>query len=201
MKDQAGSEVVCDTVAGYANTLCLSGAEDFQRNGVESEDDGLVSGTLRPPCVFAAELQFGCGGDVVIVGELQPEGAQSITTLTPSRCARARNSPTENAASRGPRRPTMTTSSMPDCVRALRAWSAISAAARCSRPARRPTDKDLLDACADRIARYKVPKLIVRTAQIARSPAGKPDYRWAAAMAAAAPEGEAAVRTAPRDPD
>lgn len=63
------------------------------------------------------------------------------------------------------------------------------------------TDSELLAACTAHIARYKLPKAVVRTSQIARLPAGKADYRWAAAIAAAAPEGEAAVRTAPRDPD
>ena len=44
-------------------------------------------------------------------------------------------------------------------------------------------DQELLDACRARIARYKVPKAIVRSAKIVRSPAGKADYRWAAAIA------------------
>lgn len=42
-----------------------------------------------------------------------------------------------------------------------------------------PSDEDLLAACADHLARYKLPKVIVRRAAIQRSPAGKADYRWA----------------------
>jgi fatty-acyl-CoA synthase len=40
-------------------------------------------------------------------------------------------------------------------------------------------DGSLLAACEPRLARYKLPKAFVRRAEIQRSPAGKPDYRWA----------------------
>ena len=33
------------------------------------------------------------------------------------------------------------------------------------------------------VARYKVPKAIVRVPQVLRSPSGKADYRWAAEVA------------------
>lgn len=48
------------------------------------------------------------------------------------------------------------------------------------------TDDELLTECAKHVARYKVPKAIVRRAEIARSPSGKADYRWARAQAEAA---------------
>lgn len=41
------------------------------------------------------------------------------------------------------------------------------------------TDADLLAACAEHIARYKLPKAILRCSGIVRSPAGKADYSWA----------------------
>ncbi|WP_052313956.1 acyl-CoA synthetase [Nocardia thailandica] len=41
------------------------------------------------------------------------------------------------------------------------------------------SDEELLAECAVHIARYKLPKLIVRCPEILRSPAGKADYRWA----------------------
>ncbi len=45
------------------------------------------------------------------------------------------------------------------------------------------TDEELADACRKHIAGYKVPKAFIRTPSIARSPAGKADYRWAANLA------------------
>lgn len=47
------------------------------------------------------------------------------------------------------------------------------------RPGHDPTDQDLLDEAATHIARYKLPKAIVRVDAIVRSPSGKADYRWA----------------------
>jgi acyl-CoA synthetase (AMP-forming)/AMP-acid ligase II len=41
------------------------------------------------------------------------------------------------------------------------------------------TDEDLLAEAARHVARYKLPKAIVRRPSIARSPSGKADYRWA----------------------
>jgi 3-oxocholest-4-en-26-oate---CoA ligase len=46
-----------------------------------------------------------------------------------------------------------------------------------------PTDDDLRGAAADHLARYKLPKAFVRVGAIDRSPSGKPDYAWAAAVA------------------
>lgn len=45
------------------------------------------------------------------------------------------------------------------------------------------TDQELLDECAKHIARYKLPKVIIRCSDILRSPAGKADYRWARQLA------------------
>lgn len=50
------------------------------------------------------------------------------------------------------------------------------------------TDEDILAVAAERVARYKLPKAIVRVPQVVRSPAGKADYRWAKITAGA--EGE-----------
>ncbi len=47
-----------------------------------------------------------------------------------------------------------------------------------------PSDEELLETCQQHIARYKLPKAIIRTAKVQRSPAGKADYRWAKQVAA-----------------
>ena len=41
------------------------------------------------------------------------------------------------------------------------------------------TDEDLRRSAAEHVARYKLPKRIVRVGEIVRSPSGKADYRWA----------------------
>jgi len=41
------------------------------------------------------------------------------------------------------------------------------------------SDEDLLAEAAKHVARYKLPKAVVRRSVIARSPSGKADYRWA----------------------
>jgi fatty-acyl-CoA synthase len=51
------------------------------------------------------------------------------------------------------------------------------------RPGTDPTDDDLRAAAAAHVARYKLPKAIVRVPRVERSPSGKPDYRWAATRA------------------
>lgn len=48
-----------------------------------------------------------------------------------------------------------------------------------------PTDDDLRAAAAQHVARYKLPKAVVRVPLVERSPSGKPDYRWAARIAGA----------------
>jgi acyl-CoA synthetase (AMP-forming)/AMP-acid ligase II len=47
-----------------------------------------------------------------------------------------------------------------------------------------PSDEELLGTCQQHVARYKLPKAIIRTTKVQRSPAGKADYRWAKAVAA-----------------
>ncbi|MEB4209559.1 acyl-CoA synthetase [Mycobacterium sp. 94-17] len=47
-----------------------------------------------------------------------------------------------------------------------------------------PCDDDLIEACARHVARYKLPKAILRASKIERSPSGKADYRWAKRVAA-----------------
>ena len=47
-----------------------------------------------------------------------------------------------------------------------------------------PNPADLAEVASRHVARYKLPKAWVFTPTIQRSPAGKPDYRWAAEMAA-----------------
>lgn len=48
------------------------------------------------------------------------------------------------------------------------------------------SDRELLDAVAARLARFKVPKAVVRVDEVVRSPSGKADHPWAREMAAAA---------------
>lgn len=58
-------------------------------------------------------------------------------------------------------------------------------------PGRRPSVEDLAAHCASRIARYKVPREVHLVDEVRRSPAGKGDYRWAKAAAAASASGKA----------
>jgi len=46
-----------------------------------------------------------------------------------------------------------------------------------------PTDDELLTHAAEHIARYKLPKAIVRVPVVQRSPSGKADHRWAKGIA------------------
>jgi fatty-acyl-CoA synthase len=46
------------------------------------------------------------------------------------------------------------------------------------------TDSDLVGEAQRHVARYKLPKAIVRVDEIVRSPSGKADYRWARTVAA-----------------
>ncbi|MGY6499537.1 MAG: AMP-binding protein [Acidimicrobiales bacterium] len=58
-------------------------------------------------------------------------------------------------------------------------WGQEVVAVVATRPGTDPSDEDLLGVCAQHLARYKLPKQIVRRPTIERSPAGKADYRWA----------------------
>ena len=44
-------------------------------------------------------------------------------------------------------------------------------------------ESEIIEHCGNHIARYKRPKSIIEVAEIKRSPAGKPDYRWAQTIA------------------
>ena len=44
-------------------------------------------------------------------------------------------------------------------------------------------ESEIIEHCGNQIARYKRPKSVIEVEQIKRSPAGKPDYRWAQAIA------------------
>jgi fatty-acyl-CoA synthase len=52
------------------------------------------------------------------------------------------------------------------------------------RPAQQAELDELASHCREHIAGYKVPKEIVVVDELVRSPSGKPDYRWAKALAA-----------------
>jgi acyl-CoA synthetase (AMP-forming)/AMP-acid ligase II len=54
------------------------------------------------------------------------------------------------------------------------------------RPGHRVTLDELKEHCRTKIAGYKVPRQICEVEKIVRSPSGKPDYRWAKQVAAAA---------------
>ncbi len=46
-----------------------------------------------------------------------------------------------------------------------------------------PDDDDLLAAASDHVARFKLPKEIIRLERLVRAPSGKADYRWAGRIA------------------
>ena len=91
--------------------------------------------------------------------------------------------------------------------KAIAAHPAIADVVVCGRPSERwgnevvavvqlrdgtdPSDDDLRAAAESHIARYKLPKAIVRRSFIQRSPSGKADYRWAKEQAIAAASADA----------
>jgi fatty-acyl-CoA synthase len=54
------------------------------------------------------------------------------------------------------------------------------------RPGHAVDDAELARFAAESLARYKLPRTIVRVDEMVRSPSGKPDYRWAKSYAARA---------------
>lgn len=75
-----------------------------------------------------------------------------------------------------------------DCVVAGRPserWGSEVVAVVRIRPDHSATDADLLGEAERHIARYKLPKAIIRVDEIVRSPSGKADYRWARSVATA----------------
>jgi fatty-acyl-CoA synthase len=63
------------------------------------------------------------------------------------------------------------------------------------RPGARVADEELVAAAGEHLARFKLPKVILRLDRVVRAPSGKADYRWARAVAAGA--GEPADPTSP----
>jgi fatty-acyl-CoA synthase len=51
------------------------------------------------------------------------------------------------------------------------------------REGRDPSDESLLAAAGQHVARYKLPKAVIRLPRLVRSPSGKADYRWARSVA------------------
>jgi fatty-acyl-CoA synthase len=58
-------------------------------------------------------------------------------------------------------------------------WGAEVVAVVSLRPGLHVTDSELLTTAGEHLARFKLPKLIVRRAHLQRSASGKPDYGWA----------------------
>jgi acyl-CoA synthetase (AMP-forming)/AMP-acid ligase II len=68
-------------------------------------------------------------------------------------------------------------------------WGEGVAAVVAARPGRAATLDGLRAHCEERIARYKLPRVLVEVPEVVRSPSGKPDYGWAREVAAAASPG------------
>ena len=51
------------------------------------------------------------------------------------------------------------------------------------RPGQEATGAELIESCAEHLARYKLPKDVIFVDQVLRSPSGKADYRWAKKVA------------------
>jgi acyl-CoA synthetase (AMP-forming)/AMP-acid ligase II len=69
-------------------------------------------------------------------------------------------------------------------------WGEHVAAVVAARPGRAPTLEELAKHARTELAGYKAPRQLVLVAEVQRTPAGKPDYRWAkerAVEAAASP--------------
>ncbi len=62
-------------------------------------------------------------------------------------------------------------------------WGSEVVAVVALRPGTGPSDEELRATAAGHLARFKLPRAFVRVDRVERSPAGKPDYRWATARA------------------
>ncbi|CAL9663137.1 hypothetical protein SUDANB105_07106 [Streptomyces sp. enrichment culture] len=58
------------------------------------------------------------------------------------------------------------------------------------------TLEDVQARCRSWLAGYKIPRLVVLTDAVRRSPSGKADYRWARAAAASGADRNASTRSA-----
>jgi fatty-acyl-CoA synthase len=65
------------------------------------------------------------------------------------------------------------------CGRPSERWGSEVTAIIVARAGTDPSDEDLLAEAERHIARYKLPKAIIRREMLQRSPSGKADYRWA----------------------
>jgi acyl-CoA synthetase (AMP-forming)/AMP-acid ligase II len=65
-------------------------------------------------------------------------------------------------------------------------WGERVAAVVALRDGSAPSLDDLIKHCEPRLARYKLPRMLVTVPEVKRSPAGKPDYSWARQTAVAA---------------
>jgi acyl-CoA synthetase (AMP-forming)/AMP-acid ligase II len=63
--------------------------------------------------------------------------------------------------------------------------SHVAAVVQLREGAARPSLEDVQSFCRTRLAGYKIPRQLVITAAVRRSPSGKADYRWAREVAAA----------------
>lgn len=73
-----------------------------------------------------------------------------------------------------------------DCMvtsRPSQRWGSEVVAVLATTPSTEVSDDEIIDEAARHIARYKLPKAIIRRESLQRSPSGKADYRWARAQA------------------
>ncbi|MFM7509149.1 MAG: AMP-binding protein, partial [Actinomycetota bacterium] len=69
------------------------------------------------------------------------------------------------------------------CGRPSRRWGEEVTAIVSLRSGARASDEELIVVAAETVARYKLPKAVIRVPTVQRSPSGKADYRWARAVA------------------
>jgi fatty-acyl-CoA synthase len=70
------------------------------------------------------------------------------------------------------------------CGRPSERWGEEVVAVVAMRPDATASDEELRDAAGEHLARYKLPRAIVRVPEVVRAPSGKADYRWARSQAA-----------------
>ena len=63
-------------------------------------------------------------------------------------------------------------------------WGSAVTAVVQPNPGHQPTLDDIVAACREKVAGYKLPRHLVVVDEIVRSPAGEPNYPWAAKRAA-----------------
>ncbi len=84
------------------------------------------------------------------------------------------------------------------CGRPSERWGQEVVAVVQLRPGAGASDEELRESCAEHLARYKLPKTFIYRDKIERSPIGKPDYRWAVAVATAESQELRAASQEPR---